>query len=362
VKVLSIDIGSYSIKVQEAIIDKKRIHIHSTDEIVIEQVRQQLSPGLSDDEVVVSILEELFEEKDDFDKITYQNPSQFIVTRFITLPVKSKKKAQQILPFQLEDGLFSDLHNTHYITKLIVHKSHINAQAFLTRTDLFTQFFEQKKGLNILPNLLVSEQTLVQDYIENEKIGQNFALIDIGHKTTKAYIISNNEMVATHLIYFGGHQITELISKTYQISYEEAEIYKKENAFFLTENQYKEVDDDQQEFALFMKRAFQELVKKFQIWDLGYQSLTGKQLNKVYLVGGTSKIKNITNFLSQTLHIKCEHLAPCKFLATPNSLDYLSKSHLHLTFYMVTLLEIEMLSYLSIRLVLLALEYYMYHY
>lgn len=319
-KVLAIDVGTYSIKAQKVSIEKKRVRIISSDEINIAQVRQQLSPNLSDDEVVIIILEDLFEQKDNFDKIISQIPSQYVVTRFLNIPVKSKKKAQQILPFQLEDGLFSDLQNTHYITKLLPYKNHINAHAFIARTDLFSTFFQKRKNLSILPHLLISEQTLIQDYVENEKIGQNFAIVDLGHTTTKAYIVNNNEVVSNHLIYFGGQRLTTLIAETYQISGEEAEIYKKENAFFLTDNQYKEVDEDQKEFALFMKRAFQEFIKNFQIWDLGYQSITGKQLNKIYLTGGTSKIKNVTNFLSQVLNIKCEYLPPCKFLSSPNSL------------------------------------------
>ncbi len=330
-KVLAIDIGSYSIKVQEALIEKKKVHLLSADEIILDQFKKQLSPDITDGELVTEILLEILEKRDDFDKIIYQLPSSYIVTRYITLPVKSKKKAQQILPFQLEDGLFSNLDSIHYITKFIVHKTHVSTQTFMTKADMFNEFYEIHNQQHTLPNVLASEHTIIQDYVEQEQLSASYAILDIGHKTTKAYIINNHELVANHLLYFGGEDITKLISTTYQISYEEAEIYKKENAFFLTEKQYDEVDEEQKEFALFMKSSCNELIKNIQIWDLGYQSLTGKQIGRIYLIGGSSKIKNFANFLSQNLNIKCDYLPPCKFLSSPDMIDAINDAQFQMT-------------------------------
>ncbi|MEC8624138.1 MAG: cell division protein FtsA, partial [Bdellovibrionota bacterium] len=89
---------------------------------------------------------------------------------------------------------------------------------------------------------------------------------------------------------------------------DEVSIFKHQNCFFLTENQFDDVDEDQQEFAKLMKIIFWPLVMDLKKWLLGYRVSRGSNIEKVILTGGTSRITNIDNFFSQNLNLPVEVL------------------------------------------------------
>jgi len=146
----------------------------------------------------------------------------------------------------------------------------------------------------------------MQNYITQNNIQNDICILDIGHSSSNAYYFRDGKLSSTHTSHVAGKNITDVITQTYQIPTSEATIYKHENCFFLTENQYKEVDEDQREFANVMKQAVWPLVQDIKRWDLGYRVNYGKSVDKVYIMGGTAKIKNFVNFLSQAIKIEVE--------------------------------------------------------
>ena len=84
--------------------------------------------------------------------------------------------------------------------------------------------------------------------------------------------------------------------------------FKHQNSFFLTENQFDDVDEDQQEFAKLMKIIFCLLSWILKKWLFGYRVSRGSNIEKIIITGGTSRITNIDNFLSQNLNFPVEVL------------------------------------------------------
>ena len=122
-----------------------------------------------------------------------------------------------------------------------------------------------------------------------------FCVIDIGHNTSKAYFINRSQVVSNHVSRTAGQVIDEVIAQTYQISRDEAIVYKHENCFFLTEEQYEGVEEDQKEFARLMKQALTPLINDIKRWELGFRVKNGLAVKTIYLTGGTSQINNICN-------------------------------------------------------------------
>src|SRR5690606_4800527 len=120
--------------------------------------------------------------------------------------------------------------------------------------------------------------------------------LDIGHSGTKAYFVIGNRVVSTHLSNIGGELIDTLIAETYQIPHDEAVAYKHQSAFFLTEGQYSQVNEEQKAFALTMKKAMAPLISDLKRWILGHRVKYGTSISKIILTGGTSRINNIDNF------------------------------------------------------------------
>lgn len=135
-------------------------------------------------------------------------------------------------------------------------------------------------------------------------------IIDLGHKTTKVYFVQDRQIVSNHTSYVAGTAINEVISTTYQISLENAIIYKHANAFMLNDDQLNEVSPEQKGFALLMKQIFNPLILDLRRWEIGHRVKFGTNIDKIYIFGGSSSINNLDNFIHYHTGIKVETLPP----------------------------------------------------
>jgi len=306
VKLLVIDLGSFSVKFAEYKTDKKSLQVTSCSEIIIGQMKDQFHPDTPILDIQLEIVEGYLNHKHYDGKIIYQLPQTFLTTRFVEVPVTNKKKAELMIPFQLEENIPFQLNKSHVISEIFKNNGKMDAVVHITNLEEFEAFYNELGEREILPALLSPESSFIQAHIIQSAIKNDICVLDIGHSSTKAYFFHNAKLTSRHVAHVAGKSITEIISETYQIPKNEATIYKHENSFFLTENQYNEVDEAQKEFANIMKQAIWPLVQDFKRWDLGHRVNHGKSIDKIYLMGGSSQIKNITNFLSQALEIEIE--------------------------------------------------------
>lgn len=307
--VLAIDAGSYSVKFLSTIIDKKRVvHTQMREHILHEAMEENPSWETSEmatQQIIARIIEDLARPDT---RIVLHIPPEMVTTRFLTLPVKNRKKAEMMIPFQLEEDIPFALHDSHYAYHLDVHKTQSLALVGLTRENDFSQYYQLTTSWLYQPSVLTSEPSILDTYFSQNPIAGPFCVLDIGHKTTKAYLFYNSKLITTHVSYVGGKHIDEMIAQTYGINPVESMIYKHQNAFVLTESQKSEVDENQREFANIMEQVFKPLVNDFHRWELGFRVSYGVKLSQVYLCGGTSNVKNISNFLTEHFKVKCSHL------------------------------------------------------
>ncbi|MFP5385229.1 MAG: pilus assembly protein PilM [Bacteriovoracia bacterium] len=302
--VLAIDIGSYSVKYISSFVDRRKINHVDMSEVIVRDFMAD-HPELTREESFASIVQEIIDSVARPDtKVIYQIDHQMMTTRFLTLPVKSKKKAELMLPFQLEEDIPYALSEIHYAYRMEGQKTQHTAMVELVRTPFFEEFYNMYRDMDILPNILTTESSSVENYFNQNPMAGPFCVLDVGHKTTKGYFFYNSRLFMTHVSYIGGHHVNEMIAETYKIETDEAIIYKHQNAFLLTSTQYEEVDPAQREFALAMDKVFSHLVADFSRWKVGFKVNYGLTAQHVFLCGGSSNIKNIANYLSEKWDIK----------------------------------------------------------
>lgn len=296
--ILAIDVGSYSIKYISSFVDRRKIaHVDMSEIIVRDYMADH--PDLTAEEATVAILQDVIDSVARPDtKVLYQADHHMMTTRFLTLPVKSKKKAELMLPFQLEEDIPYALSEIHFAYKLESQKTQHTALVELVRTNLFEEFYNIRRDKNILPNILTTESSVVENFFNQNPMAGPFCVLDIGHKTTRAYFFYNSRLLMTHTSYIGGHHINEMISETYKIDMDEAIIYKHQNAFLLTAGQYEEVEPSQRDFASAMDKVFSPLVNDFNRWKVGFKVNFGLAVQHVFICGGSSNIRNIANYLT----------------------------------------------------------------
>jgi len=117
-KLLVIDLGSYSVKFTEYKTDKKSLHIESCNEVIIGQLKDQFHPDTGILDIQLEIVEGYINHEHYDGKLIYQIPQSFLTTRFVQVPVSNRKKAEMMIPFQLEENIPFQLHKCHFVSEL----------------------------------------------------------------------------------------------------------------------------------------------------------------------------------------------------------------------------------------------------
>lgn len=305
--IIAIDRGSYSIKFVEGRLDRKSFQIDHVQEVAIENIRKQYNdPELTltdlQDDIIAAYLEQTPLEG----KIISQIPAGLVTSRFLDLPVTNKRKAEMMVPFQLDENLPYPTSLAHTTTTLEKYATGTWALVNIAKREDFRTYFDHLKDNGLLPSVLTSELSLFQSHSAAFGPHTSTCYLDIGHSGSKAYFVIGNRVVSSHLSSIGGELIDTLIAETYKIPHDEAVAYKHQSAFFLTEGQYSQVNNEQREFALTMKQAMMPLIADLKRWILGHRVKFGASINKIVLTGGTSRINNIDNFLAQMLGLEVE--------------------------------------------------------
>lgn len=314
-RILSIDAGTYSVKYLVSTLERKKVTIDFAEELILpvlnnadhaEDGETEESPQIPLDHWTAII--QSISAQDEDTKVIIQYPHQLITSRYLSLPNVSNKKLDMMIPFQLDESIPYPTSEAHLISSL--HKSGQNVQAVisLAQKDEFDAVYNHFRDCEILPSLLTSELDLLNSYVKGIEMNGPTAIIDIGHQTTKAYIVYQNRIISNHISHRAGVSIDQAIAKNYNITLTEASDYKHQNCFFLTEGQYDSVNDEQKEFALLMKETMLPLIHDIKRWTLGFRVKYGHPIEKIYLTGGTSQINNIDNFITQLTGKKTELL------------------------------------------------------
>ncbi|MEX0798698.1 MAG: pilus assembly protein PilM [Bacteriovoracaceae bacterium] len=309
-QLISVDLGSYSIKFLKFRVDKNKITYDFAREVVIDTDEYNILAENIELDLQLKIVKDLLEDIEGEYRLILNAPGEIITTRFLNLPVKNRKKAQLMIPFQLEEDIPFSLGESHLAYSIQTGKDSSKALVNIAPKEDFAAFYEKLNEYEIVPKIATSQDSVCSTFIKQTKelLPQAFCVLDLGHHTTKAYFYFERELVAIHKSYIGGRALSEAISENYKIDFEEATLYKHQNCFLLTQDQYEQVNENQRTFAALMEKTLTPLSHEFKRWEVGFRVLQGVGISEVFITGGTSNIKNIHNFLTEQLETKTSYL------------------------------------------------------
>lgn len=332
--ILAIDVGSYSIKFMEVRPERKTFFLVEKNEIILDDAKNHFPEAKTLSELQKEVVADFINKKNAELKIVFQVPNEMLTTRYLEIPGTSKRKTEQIIPFQLDENLPYSLNQAHFSSRLNKRAGGFAVLSNITQLNVFKDFFGYFESRDAQPSVLTSEVSTMQAYIDHIRMNDTCCILDLGHKTTKAYFVQGRQIVSNHTSFVAGAAINEVISKTYQISHEDAVIYKHENAFLLTDEQLEEVSPEQKEFALLMKQVFNPLILDLKRWEIGHRVKFGTSIDKIYVMGGTSQINGLENFLHAHTGLPIDFLPPL--------LDFKNDYSIHdRTFYLAKMMAIS---------------------
>ncbi len=319
-KVLGVDLGSYSIKIAE--LEKK-----SKGYVFTNFFEFPLSQDPNRDRGL-DIIETLRNFSVNYDPNQTHwvigVPQERVSVHFKTFPFKERTKILKSLPFELEDDIPLDVDDTVFDFKLIqtlgpnaeilsvaCPKDSVEEALNVCKDGGFDPDIVSVEGLayaNIFEKWDASPPALPPKEIPESEEGQApppaasaHAILHIGHSHSLLLVYREDALVATRAILWGGRDIIDSIARDFGISVFEATKTLTSNGFILMNSTG--ASRDQLRLSQAISSQVDLLIKELKLSLLEIKSEFNLNYREIQLDGGVSRIQNLGAYLTQGLEI-----------------------------------------------------------
>jgi general secretion pathway protein L len=312
-RTVGIDIGSYSIKVAEVESSLKSVSVRDFFEIELTH-----EPGL---DLRLERIEALRRIAGLYDPSTHRYiiglGSEYSVQRVLTFPFLERKKILQSLPFELEDVIPFSQEDAVFDFRIIQQReSSSQVLAVAVPKKYLQELLSLCEDAGLDPDIISLEGTalsnLFEDYLlpppkvetltdTNVGVSNAEIVIHIGYSKTLVNVMREKSIVASRALYFGGKDLTNAISRAYQLPYLEALKGVAEKGFVLTSNEG--ASEDQVVFSNIVAQGLSQLVIELKRTIVDVKADLNVNFTAAHLMGGMSRLLNLGPYLTQQLEM-----------------------------------------------------------
>lgn len=305
-RVIGLDIGSYSIKAVEIVNTFKSYEIANFYENVIPHVSE-----LDPDVVIPACMEQLFQENSlKADRIITAMPGQYISSRIMSFGFSDPRKIEAAILSELEDVVpfnMDDMIIDHQILGSMNNQT--VTLAVMTRKNFLRSFLEHLQRIDIDPKLVDVDSLAFYNLAAHMDLpsGQCIGLIDVGHEKTSVCIVQDGVLRMFRSINLGGRYLTEFLARDLETDFPEAQRVKhKVSRVFCDADQGADLSGDDRKIVERMTLAANAIVKELGRTFYAFKTWEKEPLARLWLSGGTSRIKNFDLYLQDQLEIPVE--------------------------------------------------------
>ena len=316
--VLSIDMGSNSIKAVEGKLQKGVINVTKLAEVLLPE--GAIADGkILNFELVVNALERLIKENSikARDVIITTNSSS-IINRDILIPSVQEEEMDTVVRYEIQQYLPINLDD--YIVQFVVLdeivddegvKLKVNVTAFPERVAL--SYYNLINALDLDPYALdvsynaINKLANLGEYTQKDGglIGGPVAFVDMGAASINVSIFKNNKLDFTRMIKMGGDNILYALSERLNMSIKSTEFIKFKDIDLLSE-------DEENTKNKVVQGVVNELLEELERIIQFYNNRASSKIDKIYIYGGISNLRNINLFLEEKLNTRIQRIEDIK--------------------------------------------------
>jgi type IV pilus assembly protein PilM len=303
-KVIGLDIGSYSIKAVEIINSFKTYQIKNFYELEMPN-----GEDLDKNVVLAQTLEQLFKDNNlQADRILTAMPGQYISSRIVPVGFSDPRKISMAVMSEVEDAVpfnMEDMIVDHQILGNTADGRTI-VMVVMTRKNFLKSFLDHLHHVNIDPKLVDVDSLSFYNlapYMRSEP-NECLAMVDIGHEKTSVCIVQNGLLKMFRSINIGGSYLTEFLSRDLETNIANAQATKHRVSRLLCEaDPGIGLTPDDKHVAERMTLACNAIVKDLGRTLYAFKTWDRTKISKIYLSGGSARIRNMDSYLSEQLGI-----------------------------------------------------------
>lgn len=264
-----------------------------------------VSGRIEDEKKLVDILKNLKKkEKLNFVRISLPEEQMYIFT--LSLPQMHGEDLREIILLQIEEHIplkaievvfdYDTLREDDKLT--IVKVSAISTEVIESYLSVFS-----KAGLT--PLSFESEAQAITRAVVPREDEDPVMIVDFGYTRTGVSISYKGNVLFTTTIDIGGFNLTEMLAKNFELSFEKAEEMKKSYGLSTTS----EVNDIFPVILNGISVLHDELNRKYIYWKTHNKDngLENKDISRIILCGGNANLTGLADYLAATMKIKVEH-------------------------------------------------------
>ncbi|MCC7442637.1 MAG: pilus assembly protein PilM [Bdellovibrionales bacterium] len=293
-RVLSIDLGSWSVKAVELDTSFGRYEIHDYHE---ERVREGQTPAQTAGRMVRALSRAP-------EAIVVGLPQGKVTFRNLHLPTRDRREIQNAIAFELEDELPFETDDSVFDHSILSQGSdgtHVHIAGTLKRhvAELLAEL--QEEGID--PDVVTTEAWAIRGLINRivdkgvQESPVMVACLGDAHSTLQVHW--KGFPVLSRRVSWGGKQATEALARHYGIPREEAENAKIQSGFILASEPRGRATPDQIEFSDALMEGLKPLFTEIRQTALSARNLTQMELKSIFLCGGTSLLPGLRSVLEE---------------------------------------------------------------
>jgi len=190
------------------------------------------------------------------------------------------------------------------------------------KRELVTQRLEVLEGAGMTPAVLDVDSFALENVNDRlgDRAGPGAALyLNIGHMVTNLSIIENGVTRVVRDVFISGNTITKAIMKAFQCDAAKAEELKRARGVFVDPAEKEKALADGDRDGLGVSQAVTQVARDLvaevhRSVDFYLSQGPDRSIGRIYLAGGTARLKNLDKHLAQELKVPVSLLDPFSFV------------------------------------------------
>lgn len=270
--------------------------VEAVDYAYIEHSRILSQPGVERAEIIAESMKK-FMEKHDLSQhaIVVGVPGQHTLARFTKLPPVDKKKIPEIVKYEAQQQIPFDMEEVIWDYQTFENPEAMETEVgiFAMRRELMREHLKYLSDLRLEPAIVQSAPLALYNALRYDGLigSEPVAILDIGAQNTDLLAVDGNSLW-TRNIPIGGNAFTDVLLKTFKLSFNKAENLKRSAGSSKYARQVFQA----------MRPVFADLVAEIQR-SIGFytSSRRGLKLNKLIAMGNAFRLPGMPKFIQQNL-------------------------------------------------------------
>lgn len=303
----AIDIGSWSLKAVIAKVGVKSVQI--TD---IREIKYAVDDdGKVAPEEITRAMEECFGSNLKPEVVYTAVSGRDFFFRILSLPRAGMKRLDQIARLQIEDDVPVDI--DEYVVDAVPLREAgdgklVDCIVAAARKELLQETIDRLRALGMDPAEITCGP-YIYPYAYNlstaPSVFEPVAILDLGHSSSELVIIEKGKTVFFRSVLWGGRSVTDTIRRQYNITFGHAENIKEEYGMLRAER-VTERGSMEEKIITLCRESVDSLIVPLRQSIMGYLAKTGRMPQKLFLCGGSAKLRGMAAHIQASLNVDTE--------------------------------------------------------